>query len=322
MAQINPSNFNRFRNIFYQASAKPFATGDLISLGVLDDLARGLRGPGLQVAKLMGDLRSLGPRGQGIDLRLRRRIAGRFAGRVGHIVIPQGLGFVSRMMNRFYGRFLTKSMNNYFNEKVRYRVKINGGALTQVAKQELKGADKRSVTNQFKRSSSQLIDMGVDVKQFNPANILSAIQKNMIGRGPTKGNAPLDTGNLRRSINLRGFTSFGDGLIQGTLTVGSSKANAGPIADKAPYWWKTVYGGFYDFAPGKFIPPRKRHWFKYAVDTGLKSTLPGDLDILVNGTSYKVSSIPIDQLQPPPPSTSSFELSAENKVEDPLGTPE
>ena len=38
MAQINPSNFNRFRNIFYQASAKPFATGDLISLGVLDEV--------------------------------------------------------------------------------------------------------------------------------------------------------------------------------------------------------------------------------------------------------------------------------------------
>ena len=37
MAQINPSSFNRFRNIFYQASAKPFATGDLISIGVLDD---------------------------------------------------------------------------------------------------------------------------------------------------------------------------------------------------------------------------------------------------------------------------------------------
>ena len=83
----------RFRSFLYKSSARTFATGDLISLNIMRNAASGFRVPALNVARLYGDLASIRPQGQGIGMRVRRRISGRIAGRLGHMIIPQRLGF-------------------------------------------------------------------------------------------------------------------------------------------------------------------------------------------------------------------------------------
>ena len=128
---------NRFRNILYSSSARTFATGDLISLDIAKTPAQNIRIPALATARLFGDLRSIRPGGQGLPMRVRRRVSGRLAGRLGHILIPQGMGFASRLMNKFYGRFLTKSLNNYYNQKVKYTVRLDGNKMTQTTKAQL-----------------------------------------------------------------------------------------------------------------------------------------------------------------------------------------
>ena len=70
----------------------------------------------------------------------------------------------------------------------------------------------------------------------------------MVGLNAGTGNAPIESGRLVRSINLREFrTDDPEGLVTGRITIGSSEGNDGDDADLAPYWWKTAYAGaFYD----------------------------------------------------------------------------
>ena len=103
---------NKFRTVLYNSSARPFTTGDLISLDILRGTAQSIRIPALATARLFGDLKSVTPGGQGLSMRVRRRVSGRIAGRLGHILIPQNMGFASRLVNKYYRRFLTKSLNN------------------------------------------------------------------------------------------------------------------------------------------------------------------------------------------------------------------
>ena len=156
------STTNRFRNILYSSSAKTFATGDLISLDILKTPAQNIRIPALATARLFGDLRSIRPGGQGLPMRIQRRVSGRVAGRFGHILIPQGIGFASRLMNKYYGRFITKSLNNYYNQKVKYTVKLDGNKMTQTTKKQLAKNINRNIKTQGKSATQDLKNMGVN----------------------------------------------------------------------------------------------------------------------------------------------------------------
>lgn len=315
---------NRFRNILYSSSARTFATGDLISLDIAKTPAQNIRIPALATARLFGDLRSIRPGGQGLPMRVRRRVSGRLAGRLGHILIPQGMGFASRLMNKFYGRFLTKSLNNYYNQKVKYTVRLDGNKMTQTTKAQLSRNINNQISTQAKKGRSDLKSMGVNISHFNPQIILSKIQRQMMGAAGSNP-APVATGNLRDSIISRGFKFYGsdEAIIEGNLTIGGSASSPiGGKADKAPYWWKTVYGGYYDFSPN-FIPPRNYGWFGFSVSKGLTLTkeLKGARIFVDNGqfnqiVTVRAGNMPYENFQPPRPSGKSFELSADNKLDN------
>lgn len=321
------STTNKFRNILYGSSAKTFATGDLIALDVLKNPAQNVRIPALATARFMGDFRSMRPGGQGLPMRIQRRVSGRFAGRFGHILIPQGMGFASRLMNKYYGRYLTKSLNNYYNQKVKYTVRLDGNKMTQTTKSQLAKNINRNIKSQGQSAKQDLKSMGVNLEHFNPNQILTKIQRQMMGATGTNA-APIVSGRLRDSIINRGFKFYGsdEAIIEGNLTIGGTKASPiGGKADKAPYWWKTVYGGFYDFAPERFVPPKSFAWFGLSVSKGLSLTggLKGKKIFVDNGEFSQVITVsagkmPYMNLQPPRPPGSSFELSPENKfpIED------
>jgi len=310
---------NRFRSILYNSSARPFATGDLISLDVMRSTAQSIRIPALATARLFGDLKSVRPSGQGLSMRVRRRVSGRVAGRLGHILIPQNMGFASRLMNKYYGRFLTRSMNNYFNEKVRYQLKLDGAKMTATTKRQLSKNLKASTGQQYKASKKSLQDMGINIAHFNPAAVLRKIQLQMIGSG-TQGNAaPIQTGRLRSSIVLRPFQSGGEGLIEGYLTIGGSPTSViGGEADQAPYWWKTVYGGYYKpRKSGNFTPARNFGWFGHSVAKGLALSLPKGTEVgfdngAKNGNLIIGGTVQYLNLQPPRPKDDSEEISMRN----------
>lgn len=315
---------NKFRNILYSSSAKTFATGDLISLDIMKSPANAIRQPALATAKVLGDIRSVRPGGQGLPMRFRRRVSGRIAGRMGHILIPQGMGFASRLMNKYYGRFLTKKLNNYFNQKVTYTLKLDGNKMTQTTKAQLAKNINRNIKTQSMKGKQDLKNMGVNLEHFNPQEILTKIQRQMMGASGNTG-VPIVTGNLRDSIISRGFKFYGseEAIIEGNLTIGGSKGSEiGGKADKAPYWWKTVYGGYYDFAPDRFIPARNFAWFGLSVTKGL-SLVPAlkGKKILVDNTNFSQvvtvtkGAMPYMNFQPPRPPNGSFEISAENKLE-------
>ena len=316
--RVSPGN--RFRSILYNASARPFATGDLISLDILRGTAQSIRIPALATARLFGDLRSVRPGGQGISMRVRRRVSGRIAGRFGHILIPQGMGFASRLMNKFYGRFVTRSLNNYFNEKVRFQLRLDGSKMTQVTKKELSKNLNKAVMAQGKRAKDDLRGLGINLGEFNPQSVLTKIQRQMLGTGGTANAAPIKTGRLRSSIILRGFTSAGESLIEGNLTIGGSEASPiGGLADEAPYWWKTVYGGYYN--PNdltQFTVASNPFWFGNSVAKGLALSLPKGTEIgFDNGEKKGKVQIGAEanilDLQPPRPKKDAEEISIRNK---------
>lgn len=315
---ISPGN--RFRSILYNSSARPFATGDLISLDIMKGTAQSIRIPALATARLFGDLKSVRPSGQGISMRVRRRVSGRIAGRFGHILIPQGMGFASRLMNKFYGRFVTRSLNNYFNEKVRYQLKLDGSKMTQTTKRNLSKQVKAATSSQFKSAKRDLQGMGVNLAHFNPAAVLRKIQLQMIGSGTMSSAAPIKTGRLRSSIILRGFTEAGEGLIEGNLTIGGSLSSPiGGLADEAPYWWKTVYGGYYKPRSTKhFTVASQPNWFGESVGKGLALSLPKGTVIRVDNGQKSVNvkvggTANISQLQPPRPKDDAEEISMRNR---------
>ena len=142
--------------------------------------------------------------------------------------------------------------------------------------------------------------------------------------GATGSNAaPIVSGRLRDSIINRGFKFYGseEAIIEGNITIGGSASSPiGGKADKAPYWWKTVYGGFYDFVPNRFVPAKSFAWFGLSVAKGLTLTkeLKGKRILLDNGEFSQIITVsagkmPYMNLQPPRPPTKSFELSADNK---------
>tara|TARA_B100001250_G_scaffold148226_1_gene126997 strand:+ start:16213 stop:17190 length:978 start_codon:yes stop_codon:yes gene_type:complete len=274
---------NRFRTIMYSSSARTFATGDLIALNIMKSPLQAFRSPALGVAKLMGDLQSIRPGGQGLNMRVQRRVSGRVAGRLGHILIPQGMGFASRLMNKYYGKYLTKSLNNFFNEKVQYSVKLDGSKMTETTVKSLSKNLRKTTGGQLKKASGDLKSMGVNIEHFNPAAVLRKIQLQMLGSTGSGGAAPIQSGRLVSSINLRGFKRSSEALIEGYLTIGGSGSSPiGGPADDAPYWWKTVYGGWYDFSgPERFIPAKNPSWFGKSVSYGVKRSLP-------KGSSYEV----------------------------------
>ena len=311
---------NKFRTILYNSSARPFTTGDLISLDILKSTAQSIRVPALATARLFGDLKSITPGGQGISMRVRRRISGRIAGRLGHILIPQNMGFASRLMNKFYGKFLTKSLNNYFNEKVRFTMRLDGSKMTATTVANLSKNLKKSTNRQYKAAKNDLGEMGINLGEFNPAAVLRKIQLQMIGSGMSTSAAPIQTGRLRSSIVLRGFTSAGEGLIEGNLTIGGSEGSPiGGVADQAPYWWKTVYGGYYKpRTPNNFAPARQFGWFGRSVGQGLSLSLPNGTEVTIfNGQQETVAKIGSDVnpmlLQPPRPKDDAEEISMRNK---------
>ena len=311
---------NKFRTILYNSSARPFTTGDLISLDILKSTAQSIRVPALATAKLFGDLKSIAPGGQGLPMRVRRRISGRVAGRLGHILIPQGMGFASRLMNKYYGKFVTKSLNNYFNDKVRYQMRLDGSRMTATTKANLSKNLKNSTSRQYKGAKNDLGNLGINLGEFNPAAILRKIQLQMIGSGMGTSAAPIQTGRLRSSIILRGFKSGGEGLIEGHLTIGGSESSPiGGEADEAPYWWKTVYGGYYKpRTPNNFAPARQFGWFGRSVGQGLSLSLPNGTELKVdNGqqeTDVKIGSkVSFMLLQPPRPKDDAEEISMRNK---------
>ena len=266
----------RFRSFLYKSSARTFATGDLISLNIMRNAASGFRVPALNVARLYGDLASIRPQGQGIGMRVRRRISGRIAGRLGHMIIPQRLGFASRLMNKYYGRLLTKNLNNYFNQKVKYSIKLDGAKMTETTAAHLTKNLRKSTAAQYRSAKSDLVGMGINIEHFNPAEILRKIQLQMIG-GATGGRAaPIVTGRLVNSIRLRGFTRSKEAILEGNLTIGGSESSPiGGWADDAPYWWKTNYGGWYEQSgPDRFIPARYPFWFGKATAYGISKSLP------------------------------------------------
>ena len=311
---------NKFRTVLYNSSARPFTTGDLISLDILRGTAQSIRIPALATARLFGDLKSVTPGGQGLSMRVRRRVSGRNAGRLGHILIPQNMGFASRLMNKYYGRFLTKSLNNYFNDKVRYQMRLDGSRMTATTKANLSKNLKKSTSRQYKASKNDLGQLGINLGEFNPAAVLRKIQLQMIGSGMGTSAAPIQTGRLRSSIILRGFKSGGEGLIEGDLTIGGSESSPiGGEADEAPYWWKTVYGGYYKpRTPNNFSPARQFGWFGKSVGQGLALSLPNGAEVVVdNGqeeTNVKIGTqVNYMKLQPPRPKDDAEEISMRNK---------
>jgi len=273
----------------YSSSANTFATGDLIALNIMKSTANSVRQPALGFAKFMGDLNSIRPGGQGVSMRVQRRVSGRVAGRLGHILIPQKMGFASRLMNKYYGRYLTKSLNNYFNQKVKYSIKLDGSKMTATTKEQLSKNLRKSTEAQYKSATADLKGMGINLEYFNPAVVLRKIQLQMIGGSAGGTAAPIQSGRLVGSIIMRGFRGSREAILEGDLTIGGSESSTiGGPANEAPYWWKTVYGGWYELSgPERFIPARNAGWFGKAVAYGVTKSLPKNTIIYVDNGEYQ-----------------------------------
>ena len=102
------------------------------------------------------------------------------------------------------------------------------------------------------------------------------------------------------------------------IIIGILKSSYLREADQAPYWWKTVYGGWY---PGResFSPARNFGWFGKSVYGGLKHYFP-DVDafeVIVNRKRNSNANRYLD-FQPERPPNDSYEISIYNHVD--LGT--
>ena len=332
--QINPSAVNRFRNFLYKTSSGFGRTGDLISLGLLQNELRKIRQISLLTARLTSDLKSIYFGGQGFKLRVARRITTRGAGLIGRAIIPQGLGIASRFANKKYGRFVSKQINQFYNRQARIEAYVDGKLLTKVAKQEIQRSQNllrqyRQANSEYKRIKETVLDPhGVSITDYNPAKILFDIQAYMVGANMSPGSAPVDSGALVNSINNRGFTTNStEGLAEGVLTVGSSEGNLGDTADLAPYWWKTVFGGKYDLRKfgimktNQWVSAQKKWWFGEAVMAGLHDNIPKKYIIQTSHhpnfsfTQRPLNSVNVQYLQPANPGWDSFELSGKNMTE-------
>ncbi len=291
----------RFRSILYNFSAGKFASGDLISLNIQPPVLRSLRNDFLNLSKHIGDLQSVAKKN--VPIRLQRRVGGRVAGRIGGAIVPQGFGPFSRLANRAYGRQSSRVMNNYFQKKEQAKLTFDGNKLTKEVRKTLEQNDRGAVKAQYIKSKRDLGELGINIKDFNPAMVIKEIQLYMNAKVTTA--APKKTGNLRRSIINRGFSTRDTNyLATGRLTVGSSMGNLGNVADMAPYWWKTLYPAYYFNAGGKkyLRQPTNPDWFGRSVFKGLQRTLGTEA---VQGLRY-------DKLQPANPGQDSFELSERN----------
>jgi len=329
--QINPSKVNRFRNFLYNTSSARYGTGNLISLNVYQNNLRGVRRISLTTARLTSDLKSISPGGQGIKFRVGRRVAGRIAGKFGQAVIPQGLGFASRLANNFYGRYVGREIQQFFNRKTQIQAYINGYAMTEEAKKAILLESK--MQRQYQAAKFSYETSGVSVSEYSPVKFLSTIQAYMIGlnSGGMAG-APILSGSLIDSINNRGFTTNDpEALVAGTITVGSSEGNFGDVADLAPYWWKTIYkGAFYDLRKfginnhSQWINSSKPYWWGHAVKMAIADELPKRLEVATKHIEnwefqFRPQSALIPKyLQPgiPKGGWNSFELSARNVTDE------
>ena len=333
--QINPSGVNRFRNFLYTTSSVFGRTGDLISLGILQQELRSIRQIALLTARLTSDFKSIYFGGQGFKLRIARRITTRGAGLVGRSIIPQGLGIVSRFLNKQYGRFVSRQINQFYNRQARIEAYIDGRMMTKVAKKEIQRSMK--MTRQYKSANAAyrrimkgtLDPAGVSITDYNPVKILFDIQAYMVGANMSPSSAPVDSGRLVDSINFRGFTTQSqEGLAEGVISVGSSEGNNGTVADLAPYWWKTVYGGKYDLRKfgipktDQWISAKKKWWFGQAVLQGLYDNVPKKYIIQTSHhPNFRFEPRPLNSvspqfLQPANPGWESFELSGKNMTEE------
>lgn len=291
----------RFRSILYNFSAGKFMSGDLIALNIQPPMLRSLRNDFLNLSKHLGDLQSVSNRS--IGPRIQRRVGGRVMGRIGSTLIPQGFGPFTRLANRAYGRASSRTMNQYFQKKEQAKLTFDGNKLTKEVRKTIEQNDRGAVKAQYIKSKRDLGSLGINLKEFNPAMVIKEIQLYMIAKVTTA--APKKTGNLRRSIINRGFSTRDTGyLATGRLTVGSSMGNTGTVADMAPYWWKTLYPAYYLNAGGKkyLRQPTNPDWFGRSVFKGLQRTLGTEA---VQGLTYT-------KLQPAHPGQESFELSERN----------
>jgi len=309
------STGNQFRSLFYRTS---LSAGDLLSFDVMSRQVRPLRNLALQYARIFADFKSFS--GQGVDLRIQRRIAGRFTGRLGQTIVPQGFGYATRLGNRYYGKIATMKVQNYFNAKQRsnYTYKQNGKVLTDNVKRIINRQSGGRVEQEKARALKKYRQLGIQVEEFSLPELLSDIQYNMLGMHSLGGGlaAPKVTGNLHNSIINRGIsTKNKKAIATGTLTVGSSKGNRTRKADQAPYWWKTNYGGYYKWSGERFIPARNFGWLGKSIYGALLHHFPGQtsFEVMVNrkralGSGYM-------DFQPPRPPNDSFEISADNEIE-------
>lgn len=308
---------NRFTDLLYQTS---IGIGDVISLNVLDQGLRPIRSLGLQYARIGADLKSLTPRGQGASLRIQRRVAGRISGRIGQTVIPQTMGVATRIANRFYGKIATQKVQNYYNNKVQQRTQVFGQVLTEDVKAKINKQMGGKLEREYLKALKDMQKKGLTIEEFSMPNLLRDIQYNMIGgvkTGNADGNreAPIVTGNLRDSIRIRGiYFSDSRSVATGRLSIGSGPGGNLREADQAPYWWKTVYGGWY---PGResFSPARNFGWLGKSLMAALTHYFPQvDYDLVVNGKkmSNKMNYMSYQPVRPP---QDAFELSVENAGE-------
>ena len=126
----------------------------------------------------------------------------------------------------------------YFNKKkTKIQAYINGYEITNAAKKAIQQTPR--LQGQYSAAKLSYKNSGVSLSEYNPVNLLFDIQAYMVGLNAGTGNAPIESGNLIKSINLREFrTDDPEGLVTGSITVGSSEGNNGDVADLAPYWWK------------------------------------------------------------------------------------
>tara|TARA_Y100000004_G_scaffold2472_2_gene3028 strand:- start:11820 stop:12797 length:978 start_codon:yes stop_codon:yes gene_type:complete len=306
---------NQFRSLFYRSS---ILSGDILSVNVLEKQLRPIRSMGLQYARLYADVKSVS--GQGVGLRVQRRLAGRVTGRVGQAFIPQTLGIPTRIANRYFGRIATMKVQNYFNKKQRsnYTYKQNGAVLTAGVKKAINRQSGGRVEQELQRARKKWGQMGLDLNEFSLPELMSDIQYNMLGVHSVGGGkaAPKRTGNLHDSIIFRGIFASRNGIARGNITIGASKGNKTKMADQAPYWWKTNYGGYYYWNPGTFIPARKYGWVGYSIYGALRHYFPNQdtFEVVVNRKKNTQASRYLD-FQPPPPPDGAYEIGIYNHVD-------
>ncbi len=308
----------QFRDIFYKTSV---GAGDIISLDVLQQPLRPIRSSALQFARINADFKSLTPRGQGPMMRIQRRVAGRIAGRLGQTLIPQSMGPITRIANRMYGKFATMKVQNHYNYKIGIDIEFNGRVMTEYMKQELSKSQGGRLEREYQKALTDMAKKKINIEEFSLPELMQDIQYNLLGisGGETPG-APIKTGNLRNSIRFRGINySPKRGVASGKITVGSSAGNRSGEADQAPYWWKTVYGGYYTPNNTFFTPPKNRAWLGKGIKGALTAYFPDmGYELKVNGKTRQDKGN-FYAYQPDPPKKDDYEISYENQIKDPSG---